>query len=121
MKIRSCDALWGEIAGGTDLGGGIVLEYPFENENLSLDVVTLNGRYPRKGRAVNEQCDIIYYVLSGQGNVYVEGEDSDNSGLTIASAFMILKGRNYHVEGNKFRFLIASAPAWNPEQHRFVD
>ncbi len=49
-----------------------VWEYRFPSEKLSFATTLIDGRYPDKGRAVNLECEEIYYVISGSGTVHSE-------------------------------------------------
>lgn len=54
-----------------------VLEYLFDQPNLGIARAKINGRYPteQNKKAVNNGCDIIYFVLEGSSIVHTENGD----------------------------------------------
>jgi mannose-6-phosphate isomerase-like protein (cupin superfamily) len=92
-------------------------EYPTIDEALNGAVVELTGRYPEQGRAVNEKCTEVGYVIEGSGKIVIEGEEiSFNEGDQI----LIKPYEKYYWEANATMF-IPCAPAWYAEQHKKVD
>jgi mannose-6-phosphate isomerase-like protein (cupin superfamily) len=51
------------------------IEYPLGDKDINGAVVKLSGRYPDKGRVVNEKCKELGYVISGLGKIVIEGEE----------------------------------------------
>lgn len=49
------------------------LEYPIMDNTLHGAVVVIKGRYPEKGRVVNETCYEIGYVVQGLANSSLKG------------------------------------------------
>jgi len=97
----------------------IVYEYPFPDKDLSMAIITINGRYPDKGRTLNEKSKEIIYVISGSGKVLIEDE-----------VFEVSEGDQVFVPNNvKFHYrdcknmtvAVPTTPAFDPAQHKFVD
>jgi len=70
----------------------IVWEYDFPSKNLGVARSTINGRYPVKGAASNNVCDLTYVVLSGNGTIHTRNGDFS---LEEGDAFFISKNSQY--------------------------
>lgn len=92
-------------------------EYPINDKDINLALIELDGRYPTEGRAVNEICKELAYVLSGQGSVEVEGEVIE---LTAGDVVLIEPGEKYFWQG-RMKLLMPCTPAWTAEQYRQVN
>ena len=96
-----------------------VWEYQFPNPNLGLATAKINGRYPEGSKkAVNMQCDMIYFVISGQGTIHHETGDYK---ITKGDAFLLQKGKWYWVEGEDLMIVLPSSSAWFPEQYKEIE
>lgn len=95
----------------------VALEYPIGDKNIDGAVITIKGRYPDKGRVINEECKELAYVISGSGKVVVEDEEVI---LSEGSLVLVEPKERYFWEGNLVLF-ISSNPAWYPEQHKEVE
>lgn len=51
------------------------IEYPMDDKDINGAVIELNGRYPDKGRTMNEKCKEMAYVIKGSGRIVVEGKE----------------------------------------------
>ena len=52
-----------------------VFEYEFPDENdVDNAVVSLDGRYPERGYAINRKCKELIYVMEGAGVVVADGQ-----------------------------------------------
>ncbi|MBT5021440.1 hypothetical protein HOK51_00515 [Candidatus Woesearchaeota archaeon] len=92
----------------------VVEEYKFNKKNASLAKATIKGRYPEKGFAVNDECDMIYYALSGTCEIHYK----DNIyKISKGDACLIEKKNMYWVEGT-IELLIFNSPAWHINQYR---
>ncbi|OGK29257.1 hypothetical protein A3D06_00850 [Candidatus Roizmanbacteria bacterium RIFCSPHIGHO2_02_FULL_40_9] len=94
----------------------IAREYDLSDKDINAAVIELSGRYPDKGRVVNEKCKEIVYVIEGTGKLVIENEELL---LEEGDMTMIRPGQKYFFEGN-LRFLTPCTPAWHPEQHKMV-
>lgn len=92
-------------------------EFDLGDKNLDGAVVTVNGRYPDKGRAINEECKEIAYIIDGSGQVVIEEKPFD---IRKEDLIVIDKGERYYWDGN-FKLFVYYSPAWSPEQHKAVD
>lgn len=81
-----------------------------DNKDLDLCLVELNGTY---GKNMNKKCCLIYYVIQGSMKMEI-GEESFE--LEEGDATMIPVKTPYWMKGNA-KFILASAPAWYPEQY----
>ena len=92
-------------------------EYPFASANLSLGISEINGRYPAEGADVDEAIEQLWYVLDGSGTVTVGDTVYD---LAAGDMLHLDKGEQYVIDG-QLKLMVASAPAWTPEQHTHVN
>lgn len=94
-------------------------EYLFEQPSLGIAKATINGRYPSAPdkKCINNTCDLIYYVLEGNG--VVSTKDGSVS-LEKGDALFLARGQWYWVEGHSLEILIISAPEWTVEQYKEV-
>lgn len=92
-------------------------EYPLMDKTLHGAVIELNGRYPEKGRVVNEECTEIGFVIKGAGKLVIEGEEIV---FGEGDQLLIRPGQRYYWDASATMFM-PCAPAWRPEQHKEVD
>jgi mannose-6-phosphate isomerase-like protein (cupin superfamily) len=95
-----------------------VWEYGFENKNLGIAAVKIDGRYPEKGKAMNKECDEIYYVISGEAKVNVDGKEFN---IAEGDALFLPKAKPYFVEAKKLFLLVSNNPSWNAEQYEIIE
>ena len=94
-------------------------EYPFNDKDINIAVVTVTGRYPEKGYAMNEVCKETAYVLSGTGLVSKKGEQPQK--VSVGDAVLIQPGEKYYWEGERLELLMPCSPAFTVEQHKTVE
>lgn len=93
------------------------IEYPMGDDDINGAVGIINGRYPDKGRVVNEKCKEMVFVLEGSGKIVIEGEKVK---FQKGDLLLIDPGEKYYWEGN-FKIFMPCTPAWYLEQHKEVD
>jgi mannose-6-phosphate isomerase-like protein (cupin superfamily) len=95
----------------------IATEYPMNDKDINIAIIDITGRYPTKGRVVNNKCKELAFVFKGKGKVFVEDKE-----VTLEQGDMILiePGEKYYWDGN-FTLFVPCTPAWYPEQHEEVD
>ena len=92
-------------------------EYQFEGEkDINSAVIELTGRYPESGQALNDVCKEQAYVVSGSGVLTQAGRTYT---LNQGDMALIQPGDPYYFDGT-LKMLIASSPAWYPEQHHNI-
>lgn len=42
-----------------------IINYSFKNEKIDLAIAEIKGRYPETGYCLNEHCDEVFYITSG--------------------------------------------------------
>jgi mannose-6-phosphate isomerase-like protein (cupin superfamily) len=95
-----------------------VIEYKIDKDNqINSAIITINGRYPHQGRAINQKCKEIVYIYNGSGKIVIEDKEVL---LNIGDAVLIAPGEKCYWEGNMSAF-VSCTPAWHPEQHILVD
>ena len=92
-------------------------EYNFNDKDLNIALITVNGRYPEAGFATNEVCKEISYVVSGSGSVHTEHESLE---LHPGDAIMLQPGEKFYWEGKNMRMIMPCSPSFYPEQHKVV-
>ncbi len=91
-------------------------EYSLGDKDINGAVIEVKGRYPDKGRVVNEECKELVYVLEGEGKLVVEGkETSFKSGDMI----LLFPNEKYFWEAD-CEILTVCNPAFYSEQHKEV-
>lgn len=95
----------------------IAFEYPLNDKDINGAVIKLNGRYPSKGRVVNNKCKELSYIISGLGKVVVEDKEVV---LKKGDVILIEPGERYFWDG-KMTMFVPCTPAWYPEQHQEVE
>ncbi|MFO7794297.1 MAG: cupin domain-containing protein [Candidatus Nanohaloarchaea archaeon] len=89
----------------------------FDKEDANFDAVIskVDGYHPEEGeKVINEESERAYYVLEGEGTIYVRDNDfSVSSGDLI----FIEKGKGHALEGD-IRTLVITSPPFNPENER---
>lgn len=98
------------------------------NDRMDTALAKINGTYPPEVGtwAVNEECDVSFFVHAGVGKF--EGLYEDESGQTkeirVAlgkrAVINVLAGEQYRFHGDELELVISSAPKWSPEQARVV-
>ncbi len=94
-----------------------VWEYDFSNKDLWLAIAHINGRYPTTGKAIDHECEDMYYVISGEWVIHDETGDYE---VKPWDCFLFNKGKRYRVEGNNLKVVLPSTPAWFLSQHEFI-
>jgi mannose-6-phosphate isomerase-like protein (cupin superfamily) len=91
-------------------------EYPFEDKDINIAFIEIEGRYPEQGFVINEKVKEIVYVLDGSG---IMGVDDEIMELSEGDAVLFKPGQRVFYEGS-LRLLTTCSPAWKPEQHKQV-
>jgi mannose-6-phosphate isomerase-like protein (cupin superfamily) len=94
-----------------------VWEYNFPKQELGLAIAHINGRYPTTGKAINHECEEMYYVLSGE---WVLHDETGAYELKPWDCFLFTKGEPYWVEGKDLKVVLPSAPARFLSQHESI-
>ncbi len=95
----------------------IASEYPFQDKDLNIADIQINGRYPETGFCMNEKVKEIVYVIEGSGIICIDDKIYE---VTEGDAFLYLPGQKVFYEG-EMRVLTACTPAWTPEQHKVIE
>lgn len=72
-----------------------VREYKLDTE-LDCAIVSVKGRYPLEGKALNQQCKGIAYVAKGKGSITMKDRVFE---LSARDAVLIEPEEVYHWEG----------------------
>lgn len=112
-------------------GPGVTVREYGGNERIDTAHAEINGTYPPEvgAWAVNNECDIEFCVLAGEGKFEIRHKDVE-SGLQVTretkialghrAALLVEKGELYRIEGHELELFMVSTPPWNPEQARVV-
>lgn len=92
-------------------------EYPMNDPDINGAVVVIEGRYPDKGRVVNEKVKELAYIIEGTGALVIEGETVE---LKEGDLVMMEPGEKYYWEGG-LKMFVPCTPAWYPEQHKEIE
>lgn len=95
----------------------VAREYPLGDRDINAAMITLSGRYPKHGFSKNSIAKEVVYVITGEGSL------ANGSGVTspirAGDMISIAPQEAYVFEGN-MQLLIASSPAWSPDQYEVV-
>ncbi|OGM21359.1 hypothetical protein A2714_02530 [Candidatus Woesebacteria bacterium RIFCSPHIGHO2_01_FULL_38_9] len=94
----------------------VAYEYPTGDKEINGAVIELSGRYPDKGRVVNEVCKELVQIVKGEGMLNVDGREVL---LKEGDQVLIEQGERYYFDG-KMTLFVPCAPAWYPAQHKEV-
>jgi mannose-6-phosphate isomerase-like protein (cupin superfamily) len=92
----------------------MILEYPFDDKDINMAIAKLTGRYPETGWALNEQCKEVGYIISGNGTITFKEETIK---LSEGDIIIVDANEKYFWDGT-MTIVLASTPAWYPEQHK---
>lgn len=95
----------------------IVWEYNFPIKELWFATALINWRYPNTGKAVNHECDELYYIISGNGIIHDESGDYP---VHQWDCFLFEKQKWYRVEGTKLNIALPTSPAWFLSQYKCI-
>lgn len=90
-----------------------ISEYLMEEQAISGAVAEINGRYPEKGFAVNEICQELVYILSGNGTIITT---SRKTSFTAGDVIFIDKNESFAWQGT-FSMFMVTTPKFYPKQH----
>lgn len=97
--------------------GCIVREYDFPHKELGLANAHITGRFPETGKAINNECNEIYYIISGTWTIHHE---SWTYPITAWDCFFFEKSKRYRVEGDNLHILLSTAPARFLQQYNQI-
>ena len=95
----------------------IAYEYPFDDKDIDIAYIEINGRYPEKGFAMNENVKQIVLVIDGQGKIVIDKKEYP---IEEGDAVLILPNQKYFFEDN-FKLAVSCNPAWNPAQNKTLE
>jgi len=95
-----------------------VREYEHPTDRLSYTTALIDGRYPIDKRAVNLECEQIYYVISGSGEIHSDKGDFE---VHEGDSYHFERGERYWIKGSKLLLAVMNSPRWNKEQYGVVD
>lgn len=101
-------------------GTTTVLEYGKLNDSLDIGISSILGEYPGENQfAINNTVECMtYFVLEGNGIFEFDNEQPFE--VSKGDCVYIGKNKGYRAKsiGDKpLKVLMASSPAWTPEQH----
>lgn len=94
-----------------------VHEYGTDDAFLSGAVAEINGRYPARGFCVNQRVKELVYVVLGQGLLVLKDRSVP---FAAGDTLFIDHGEAFAWEG-QMTLYIATAPKFDPAQHKEVD
>lgn len=94
-----------------------VWEYEYPSTLFSFATALINGRYPEEKSCVNQECEELYYVLSGTGVIH---SDKGYFEINQGDLYFFEKGEVYWVEGRDLSLVLVNAPKWRMEQHKII-
>lgn len=98
-----------------------VTEFNFSgNDNMNDAEITITGRYPAEGYAVNDISTALVSVESGSGIVTIK--DSDAQKVETGDRILIKSGEPYFFKAmGELAIRYIATPAWTAEQSRIIE
>lgn len=97
-----------------------VREFNFSDTIINDAEITLTGRYPLEGYAVNDISTALITVESGQGEITINEQGTQS--LKAGDRLLIKPGEPYFLRAmGSLVIRYIATPAWKPEQSRFVE
>ena len=94
------------------------IDFPLESKKSNISEITLTGRYPEKGSALNTKSEMVVYVLKG---TVVFNQGNMQTTLTRGSVVLVKAKQKYFWEPKKkATVLVISTPLWTATQQRIV-
>lgn len=92
----------------------------FNSTEVSHDIasITIDGRYPENGWAMNERSDEIIYVASGRGKLIRKDEAVQE--LQQGNGAFVEAGTWFAWEGH-MTIVMSCNPAFNPDQYKWKE
>lgn len=91
-------------------------EYPIMDNAIHGAVIEINGRYPEKGRVVNEKVTELGFVIEGSGKIVIENKEINFEKYDQ----ILIKPKQKYYWFAKATLFMACSPAWYPSQHKQV-
>jgi len=79
--------------------------------------ISIHGRYPENGFAVNAKSDLVIRIISGSGKLITGDCEAILSPGDVA---FIERAEAYCFEGKNLELFMACTPAWSPKQYRVM-
>lgn len=116
-RLKASDATIHEFYEGTV----VVKEFNFECDSILNDAdITLTGRYPSAGYAVNDISTALISVEEGEGSVTIK--DTAPIDLATGDRLIIKPGEPYFFSViDKLAIRYIATPAWTPSQARIIE
>lgn len=92
------------------------LEYPLNDKNIDVSIVTLDGRFPKKDWSVNQKSKELFFILDGLAELTINNK---NISFSKGDVVIIDPLEKYFWTG-KATFLISCTPPWTSEQTKVV-
>lgn len=101
-------------------GAVLVNEFNFQDESINDAVITIAGRYPVEGYAVNDKSLAMISIEAGTGTIDISGSAVLN--LEPGDRVLVHPGDPYALEASdKLVIRYIAAPAWTSSQARIVE
>lgn len=94
-------------------------DYPSSDKDINFAVIKISSRSPKKGFQVNTSCKELLYILNGNGILYMK-DNGEKKEFNQGDVIIINKNECYAFDGH-FEAAVPCTPAWNSEQHKYID
>ena len=95
-----------------------VVDFPIDSASANISKITLTGRYPHRGYALNTSAEMIVYIMEGKITLH---QDREISSFNEGSVILVKRATKYfwQPEGS-VTLLIFSTPPWTAEQQQIL-
>jgi mannose-6-phosphate isomerase-like protein (cupin superfamily) len=91
------------------------VDLPLPSAAMNAAEITLTGRYPETGFALNKKSEMIVRILEGSTIFHSEGEEIE---LPEGATVLVQTGKKYcWIPKGSVTLYAVSSPPWTPEQH----
>lgn len=95
-----------------------IWEFVMEEKSISGAIAEINGRYPEKGFAVNENSKELSFVISGNGHIVTPTQKRP---IRVGDQVFLDKGESFAWEANgALTLFMANTPKFDPKQHKII-
>ena len=98
--------------------GFSAIDISLPTEAMNVAEITLTGRYPETGFALNRESEMIVRILKGSVTFCCEGEEVE---LPEGSTVLVQTGKKYYwLPTEAVTLYVVSSPPWTPAQHQSI-
>lgn len=95
------------------------MDYKTTDKDINFAIIKINGRSPKTGYQLNEECKELLYIMKGNGILYLKEKQKEIE-FNQKDVIIIDKKEAYAFDGD-FEAAVPCTPAWEENQHKYID